>query len=645
MASQAIPEELFVPHPIHGGPPVSVNGAENTELWLASLGEPQQLETGVASSLFDSTVELLIKLRAEISKKQVMSSESHTSSTPGVNTVHGQQEATQEAQVVSTSQRNAYETIWTYEIERLYLWGHGVGVESGRLDEMLLTEPELGIGILLRLCELRELSIQCLSIYSFDNREIQELLTAETSRSEKLSRSLNQILEENTEAAILSYSLLENSPSASYEDISVASNLVKVNIDCLMDLSLTFEDCASDLEREPSNFDPMNTHSLNSNKALIYSRRIRDKFPSAPQWLIDRLAEANRIRSDQIMAQRLQFFETHDLDNSRSSKTAGSSRPTTLESVFDDHPNDTMSIATPASLKTTKSTIDQGRIRVPAIPSQPSKDGWFTCPFCSRTLHNALTRLQWKAHVFSDLRPLLCVHRECQLPGDDDELFFNSTHEWKTHHLAAHQSPNWTGDACPLCMDGVQLTPPPVYFKHMARHLREISLISIPSGLLSSEDSSSDDEDDDDAQNLYLPRVNDFEKRQFEKGQAPTTYPSKLAKKLEPRLNMASEKPQYLCDWKRCERSELPFHRLDHMRDHYRVYHMEDIVRRSSTPYDTSWWSSRKINPKWWRCTKCLQRISVEDDGYMCRRCGLNCQMERQNFRSKMITERRSNTN
>ncbi|KAI1350672.1 hypothetical protein F5Y01DRAFT_143068 [Xylaria sp. FL0043] len=98
----------------------------------------------------------------------------------------------------------------------------------------------------------------------------------------------------------------------------------------------------------------------------------------------------------------------------------------------------------------------------------------------------------------------------------------------------------------------------------------------------------------------------------------------------------ADKREKYPCDWKRCIRSREPFHRRDHQREHLRDFHHEDLMRRgSSNKEDEEWWRQRKVNPEWWRCARCLGRVKVEEDGYVCPVCRISCEPERQYFRSR----------
>ncbi|CAJ2503321.1 Uu.00g107150.m01.CDS01 [Anthostomella pinea] len=99
------------------------------------------------------------------------------------------------------------------------------------------------------------------------------------------------------------------------------------------------------------------------------------------------------------------------------------------------------------------------------------------------------------------------------------------------------------------------------------------------------------------------------------------------------RHQSVEKKDPYPCDWRRCQRHKEPFFRLDHCRDHYRDYHNEDLTRRGSSKENRDWWKSRNVDAKWWRCTKCLRRISIENKGFECARCKTTCEAERRNVR------------
>lgn len=99
------------------------------------------------------------------------------------------------------------------------------------------------------------------------------------------------------------------------------------------------------------------------------------------------------------------------------------------------------------------------------------------------------------------------------------------------------------------------------------------------------------------------------------------------------------------CDYKKYPHKE-PF-RKDHCREQYREYHAEDLIKRCQPHYSNPKHSQKKsekksemvedflasrldnINLDWWRCSKCAQRVQVNDHGYTCPKCSIACELER----------------
>ncbi|RYO81889.1 hypothetical protein DL766_002103 [Monosporascus sp. MC13-8B] len=95
----------------------------------------------------------------------------------------------------------------------------------------------------------------------------------------------------------------------------------------------------------------------------------------------------------------------------------------------------------------------------------------------------------------------------------------------------------------------------------------------------------------------------------------------------------SSIKPSFPCDYPKCTRSANPFSRSDHYRDHCRDYHREDLLRRSSKRETNEWWADRVIHKKWWRCSKCLRRVYIQQHGFDCHNCKTPCESQRRSYR------------
>ncbi|MAD81506.1 MAG: hypothetical protein CL912_00950 [Deltaproteobacteria bacterium] len=95
--------------------------------------------------------------------------------------------------------------------------------------------------------------------------------------------------------------------------------------------------------------------------------------------------------------------------------------------------------------------------------------------------------------------------------------------------------------------------------------------------------------------------------------------------------------------------AENAFIRKDHLRDHLREFHGEDIgaakgeknartneEKKKWQKAQEKWLASRKISPGSWCCAKCLVKMSVARDGWHCTECNLSCEPDRIERRMSM---------
>lgn len=104
----------------------------------------------------------------------------------------------------------------------------------------------------------------------------------------------------------------------------------------------------------------------------------------------------------------------------------------------------------------------------------------------------------------------------------------------------------------------------------------------------------------------------------------------------------------FKCDYGRCQRSEAPFTRKDHYRDHLRDYHKEDLgcakrdkEKKKSLEWQAlqeKWLAERQINPKWWRCVRCLVKVHTRD-GWVCGSCKQACETDRREARERLVRD------
>jgi hypothetical protein len=99
-------------------------------------------------------------------------------------------------------------------------------------------------------------------------------------------------------------------------------------------------------------------------------------------------------------------------------------------------------------------------------------------------------------------------------------------------------------------------------------------------------------------------------------------------------IHQASEqKKQFYCDYSKCDRSQDPFGRIDHFRQHYRDFHGEDLPRKSGE--SANWYADKKqsVSKRRWRCVKCLNKVTIEDSGFTCDNCNTPCETQRRQIR------------
>lgn len=300
------------------------------------------------------------------------------------------------------------------QLERLYLWGSGHSVQDGYLDRLLSQSQELKQIVLARFYETGTLLHERLIPRIMLETEIQ----AFSRTHEELGRHLNTalyLLEDTHED--INIDSKDGNGNDLLDDIPELFEELKTIIDCLMDLSIIIDDLPIEADAKVGAIGLDDTFEVSSPDALVYCRKIRDQFPSLPHKLVQRLGEANAIRSKFISKRNIQLEKGGDADTlsyaptgsevpsedlmSSSRPTAGSSsiKSSLVESTFERKlrtiSEDTRSVISFASLNTTVHGTNSGKRRVPPLPSLPSIGGPFECPFCFDKL-NITDRSKWK---------------------------------------------------------------------------------------------------------------------------------------------------------------------------------------------------------------------------------------------------------
>jgi hypothetical protein len=198
------------------------------------------------------------------------------------------------------------------------------------------------------------------------------------------------------------------------------------------------------------------------------------------------------------------------------------------------------------------------------------------------------------------------------------------------------------GVPCPLCHE--ILNSAQQYQRHVGRHQEQLSLFALPSFEPESEaEEETDDDQDSDGSilddrppdNAFPPPNEKFKCNFAGCGKEFSREADRERHYLMVHTDPDQGKSKNFCDYKKCSRNTQPFYRQDHFRDHLRLYHKEDLLRRGNHG-DAEWWASRSpicmING-WWRCNRCLIRVNITEHGFVCSGCGRACEKVRQERR------------
>ena len=314
--------------------------------------------------------------------------------------------------------KNATHQGYQNEYERFSLWGQGLSLVDGDLDEVLNHCQELRVRVLSLLLRLGNVVLQGLTR---DQRPLSLPLNEQCDDLRALLDVTDTILQElEPEQSIRTYTPSE-SDGSEYE---MVDNLEEVSmyVDCLLDMSPSLDNPAMDIVMEGSEMpqkQAQESFNVRSEEALLYCRKVRDRFKHLPKYLVERLAEANVLRATTLREMRSRptkddpqiddeisenLFSTTDHPVTATTKSTAPSSSIfssvmSLKSPFAGYVSaaefdDNVSEVTFASVSTTASAISLGRPRVPEIPDIHEES--FDCPICFSQVTDVKTRKEWK---------------------------------------------------------------------------------------------------------------------------------------------------------------------------------------------------------------------------------------------------------
>ncbi|KAI1347834.1 hypothetical protein F5Y01DRAFT_232983 [Xylaria sp. FL0043] len=193
---------------------------------------------------------------------------------------------------------------------------------------------------------------------------------------------------------------------------------------------------------ETSHFEPFDIHHVQS------------KFPTIDLELSQRLGRAITRRRQyfkyrEAHYKKLSYGLEDDGNLDLAPETIASSIPDHLKIGRDGSEPVVMNLADGSSesgfsqTSYALSTADPEQRLVPPLPEEAAK-GPFQCPFCFMIVI-ITNRSLWKRHVYGDLRPYICLVKNCKTPEKD----FTRRHEWIQHMQDNH----WKTYKCPFACD------------------------------------------------------------------------------------------------------------------------------------------------------------------------------------------------
>ncbi|KAL6702870.1 hypothetical protein ACN47E_000832 [Coniothyrium glycines] len=178
-------------------------------------------------------------------------------------------------------------------------------------------------------------------------------------------------------------------------------------------------------------------------------QHVHAKFPGCPQYLSERLGRAITARR-QYLSHREQHHqklakhvEKIGLDSAKSEFTTNSTEATPLPRIERVNDFDVLNEDDDTASQTSYATSVNSAMGVPRLPKEASEKEFFECPLCFLlvSIHSVAS---WRQHVYRDLHPYSCTHKDCVLA----DRLYDSRKAWFSHELEAHYAKWQCAEGC-----------------------------------------------------------------------------------------------------------------------------------------------------------------------------------------------------
>ncbi|PMD42143.1 hypothetical protein L207DRAFT_306462 [Hyaloscypha variabilis F] len=330
----------------------------------------------------------------------------------------------------------------------LFLWGDGF--RDGRLEKVVEESDDLEetlvsslIGIGRRLVSIIDAPIESIILPREEFRNLVEELKIILEKASTLRQ--NSLDSEGISGG----ETTDDDAHEARDRFQIFIYSLKIHTTCLMDLLPSMEDTLS-LARQVKDGDqpslPFEFHV--SGPARTYILNIYDRFPKADSQLVERLGEANWQRHTALRGLSIQE-DSSNLPVEEPVKSVfvpvSLFQDSGIGSSLPAQPSYAPTSASHTSFVSSQADGDGGGLLVPPTPKAVFKGIPFSCETCGQMLSQIKNRIDWKRHVFADLKPYLCTFSDCK----DALRTFPTRKMWETHEFEEHRFD--TVLCCSLC--------------------------------------------------------------------------------------------------------------------------------------------------------------------------------------------------
>lgn len=365
----------------------------------------------------------------------------------------------------------------------LALWDAGYGVSEGKLDELVAQSRTLRSLVLETLISISTSLTDALLPLLSKKQGLSSPIAVEclTGVTMEARTSLHEGYDDTSEDDGSESDFSE--PSEMCSDWEELIEDIATDVQCLLDLDPLIEAPAPDITKRQTK-QHTETRAAKWELFHVFSGNISQKFPKADIGLVDRLAKAHLDRILMTQIERAKHFQEAEQEKNQddakgvaTGAITADPPPTELGSKFHDSGIGTSAGTGSKYAATVISFSSKGleSMDIPPLPEGAAEGKPFECVVCARPVVCRDIRL-WRRHVFSDLRPWVCLDMGCY----HGSQLFETHNKWIQHLVLVHSmEPLWQSFECPLCLEQTGNGKGTIT-SHLSGHMEGISLAALP---------------------------------------------------------------------------------------------------------------------------------------------------------------------